>query len=108
MILKNKKMEIRFKNNAALNKWVAFTDGQAKNRALWYMASLVFQGVLCLPIPAALVFYFNASPICTGITVLLFFSTMVAGMCGSGIRTIIFFILLSLMVNLCLLAYYVF
>ena len=101
-------MENQLKSSITLNKWAAFTDGQVKNRTLWYMASLVFQGVLCLPVPAALIFYYHAPVLCLAITVILFFANMVVGMCGSGIRTVIFFVLCSVAVNFGMLMYYIF
>jgi hypothetical protein len=76
------------KNNAS-NKFMDFADGQSKNRTGWFLFSLVFQGVLFLPIPAALMFYYSAPIYVLAITLTLFFANIIAGMGGSSIRVLI-------------------
>ncbi|MDO3642213.1 hypothetical protein [Mucilaginibacter sp. L3T2-6] len=75
-----------------LEKYNRFTDGQAKNRTAWFYISLVSQGVLFLPIPALLSYYFNAPIIVLIISLSLYFANIIAGMGGSGIRTIIHYL----------------
>jgi hypothetical protein len=99
-------MQSQFKNTVIWNKWAAFTDRQAENRTRWFLVSFVFQAVFCLPVPAALIYYYNAPVLCLAVTVLLFFGNLVAGMCGSGVRTVISLTVISLAANLVMVAYY--
>lgn len=101
-------MENQFKNSVAWNRYAAFTDRQTQNRTRWFLVSLVFQAVFCLPLPAALIYYYNAPVLVLAVTVLLFFGNMVAGMCGSGVRTIISLTIISLAANLTMLVYFIF
>jgi len=68
-------------------KWLAVADSQAKNKAVWFVASLVIMGVLFLPLPAVLIYSYNAPIMVLVISMVLFFSNFIAGMGGSGIRT---------------------
>jgi hypothetical protein len=95
------------KNSAIWNKFIAFADSQAKNRMPWFLIAFVFQAVLFLPIPAALMYYYNASVACLAVTVLLFFGFLVVGMTGFGICTLIFYTALCFAVNLTMVACYV-
>ncbi len=95
------------KNNKTWQKYIAFADSQTKNRMLWFLVAFVFQAVVFLPIPAALMYYYNASIACLAVTVLLFFGFLVVGMTGFGIRTLIFYITLSFAINLTMLTIYI-
>lgn len=72
-----------------INKWEAFTQSQAENNTLWFLLSLVFQGVFFLPLPALLIYYFNAPTLIVIITLTLFFANIIAGMGGAGIKTLL-------------------
>lgn len=76
------------KNNI-WSKFTDFADSQAKNRTGWFLISLVSQGVLFLPVPAALMYYYDAPIYVLTITLTLFFANIIAGMGGSGIRVLI-------------------
>lgn len=95
------------KSNKTWQKYIAFADSQTKNRMLWFLVAFVFQAVVFLPIPAALMYYYNASVVTLAITVLLFFGFLVVGMTGFGIRTLIFYSAFSFAVNLTMLAIYI-
>lgn len=99
-------MQNQLKNNVAWTKWIAFTDKHEKNRMQWFVIFFVFQAVFCLPLPAALVYYYDATPLCLGVTILLFFINLTAGFCGAGIRSILSLVVISLAANLLMLAYY--
>jgi len=73
------------KSDSLYQRFTRFADSQAPNSTGWFMGSLVWQSVLCLPVPAFLMFYYHAPVWVLVITVLLFFSNLVAGMCGSKI-----------------------
>jgi len=94
-------------NSSIWSKWLAFTDSQAKNRTFWFLFSLVFQGVFFLPLPAALTFYYNAPIYTLVITLTLFFANVIAGMGGSGIRTMINLFAASILVHITMMAIYV-
>ena len=86
---------------------LALADEQDGNKTLWFLFSLIFQGVLFLPIPAVLMYYYNASIIVLPITFGLFLANIIVGMGGSGIRVVIGLFLFSVLVNLSMLAVYI-
>jgi hypothetical protein len=88
------------------NKWLSVLDSQNKNKTLWYVFSLVAQGILFLPVPAALIYYFNAPIFTLAITLSLYFANIIAGMGGAGIRTMISFFLISILIHLAMVAIY--
>lgn len=87
-------------STSAWNKFTGFADSQSKNRTAWFLISLVFQGVLFLPVPAALMYYYNAPIYVLLITLTLFFANIIAGMGGSGIRILVGLFGLSILVHL--------
>jgi hypothetical protein len=105
-------MEITINQNAQWNagiiktksnfytKWLAVLDSQQPNKTLWYIVSLIAQGVLFLPVPAALIYYFNAPVYILAITLFMYFANIIAGMGGAGIRITLSFFLLSVFVHL--------
>src|ERR1019366_3999651 len=96
------------KNESAVyDRWLAFEDSQAKNKTLWYMVSLIAQGVLFLTLPALLMYYYHAPIIVLVVTLTLYFANIIAGMGGSGIRTLISLFAISAFVHLMMLAVFV-
>jgi hypothetical protein len=87
-----------------LNKWTAFEDNQAKNLTLWYLLSMIVQGVFFLPIPALLIYTFHAPVIILFVTLGLFFANIIAGMGGLGIRAIISLFAVSFIAHLLMIA----
>jgi hypothetical protein len=85
------------------SRWIAFTDTQAPKKTLWFLVSLVSQGVLFLPIPALLMYYFNAPIIVLGITLIMFFANFIAGMGGSNIRVTLTLFAVSILTHLAML-----
>ncbi|WP_295792969.1 hypothetical protein [Mucilaginibacter sp.] len=71
------------------NKWAAFTQSQSENKTFWFLLSLVFQGVFFLPLPALLIYYFNAPTLIVVVTLTLFFANIIAGMGGAGIKALL-------------------
>ena len=86
---------------------MAKIDGQAENKTAWFLFSLVFQGVLFLPIPAVLMYYYNASIVVLPITFGLYLGNIIAGMGGSGIRIVLGFFFFTALVNVLMLAIYI-
>lgn len=89
------------------NRFNKFAEKQAKNRAGWFMASLLWQGVLCLPVPAFLLYYYSAPIWILFVTVLLFFINLVAGMAGTKTTTVIGLLFAGTLVNLAMVLAYV-
>ena len=87
-------------NNSLLTKITAWADRQTPNRTLWFMVSLIAQGVLFLPIPAVLLYYFHAPIAILAVTLGLFFSNIIAGMGGAGIRVMLGFFAFSILAHL--------
>jgi hypothetical protein len=75
--------------NDLANKWNTFVNSQTDNKTLWFLVSLVFQGVFFLPVPAILIYYFNAPVLVLVVTLTLFFANIIAGMGGAGIKTLL-------------------
>jgi hypothetical protein len=88
-------------------KWLAIIDGQADSKTMWFMISLIVQGVLFLPIPAVVTYYFNAPVMVLAITLPLFFANIVMGMSGAGIRTILGLFIISVVIHILMLAVFI-
>jgi hypothetical protein len=88
-------------------KWLAIEDSQADNKTLWYVVSMVAQGVFFLPIPAVLMYYFNAPIFILVITLGLFFANIIAGMGGASIRMLMSLFLASIIIHALLLAIFI-
>jgi hypothetical protein len=81
------------------DKWLSFEDSQAPNKTFWYYVSMIVQGVFFLPLPAVLIFYFNAPVYILGLTLAMFFANIIAGMGGAGIRVILSLYLASVLLH---------
>jgi hypothetical protein len=92
--------------NTGTNKFADFVNSQSKNKTGWFLFSLLFQGVLFLPIPAALMFYYNAPIYVLAVTLIFFFANLIAGMGGSSIRVLINLFGASVLVHLLMMAVY--
>jgi hypothetical protein len=88
-------------------KWKQFADQQSGNKTLWFIISLIAQGVLFLPVPAALIYYFNAPLAVLAVTLGLYFANIIAGMGGAGIRVMLLFFLTSVIMHLLMIALFV-
>ncbi|MBK0379605.1 hypothetical protein [Mucilaginibacter segetis] len=80
-------------------KFNNFSDSQAGNRTAWFLFALVFQGVLFLPLPAVLIYYYDAPVAVLAVTLGLFFANIIAGMGGASIRTLLGFFAAGLVTN---------
>lgn len=88
------------KQTSFFNKYLTFVDSQADSKTMWFMISLIAQGVLFLPLPAVLTFYYGAPVWVLAITLPLFFANIVMGMSGAGIRVIMGLFTVSIIVHL--------
>lgn len=75
-------------------------ESQAERITLWFLVSLVFQGVFFLPIPAALIYYAGAPVAVLAVTLTLFFANIIAGMGGAGIKTLLWLFASSIFIHL--------
>jgi hypothetical protein len=89
------------------NKALVMADSQAKYRTFWYIFSLIVQGVLFLPVPAVLLYYYNAPMLCLVITLSLFFANIILGMGGSSVRVLILCFALSIVLHLAMLGFFI-
>ncbi|NHA03345.1 hypothetical protein G7092_06050 [Mucilaginibacter sp. HC2] len=76
-------------SNTLLRKWTVFMESQSESKTLWFLVSLVVQGVFFLPIPAVLIYYYDAPVLVLVLTLTLFFANIIAGMGGAGIKTLL-------------------
>jgi hypothetical protein len=83
-------------------------DHQSEHKTIWYLFSLIFEGVFFLPIPAVLMYYYHASIIVLPITFGLYLGSIIVGMGGYGIRVLMGYFIFSVLVNLIMLALYIF
>ena len=88
-------------------KWMRWADTQKDYKTIWFLVSLIAQGVLFLPIPAVLMYYYGAPLVVLGVTMVLFFANIIAGMGGSGIRVLIGFLFSSIVIHLLMLAVFI-
>lgn len=86
---------------------MAFTEKQHRNQTLWFFLTLVIHGVLVLPVPAVLIYYFNAPDWVLAITMLCFFANLIANMGGAGIKASIGFFMGSLLIHVLLILAFV-
>ena len=81
------------------NKLTAFADSQHERKAMWFFLALIVQGVFFLPLPAFLMYYYNAPIIVLLITLTCFFTTIIAYMGGAGIRSVLLLSVASVLIQ---------
>jgi len=86
------------------SKWTTFVNSQKNYVTAWFLISLIVQGVFFLPIPAVLIFSFNAPAYILVFTLGLFFANIIAGMSGAGVKAIITLFATSVIVHALLVA----
>ena len=75
-----------------IDRFNNFADSQKQNHTLWFFMVLMVHGVFFLPLPAVLSYYFDAPVGVLAITMVCFFTNLIANMGGAGIRaTLLFF-----------------
>jgi hypothetical protein len=87
---------------------LSIADHQSEHKTIWYLFSLIFEGVFFLPIPAVLMYYYHASIIVLPITFGLYLGSIIVGMVGYGIRVLMGYFIFTVLVNLIMLALYIF
>jgi len=94
-------------SKSLIGKWNLFMESQTDRKTLWFLVSLVFQGVFLLPVPAALIYFCNAPVLVLGITLGLFFANIIAGMGGAGIKTLLSLFAGSIIIHLLMVALFI-
>lgn len=89
-------------------KFMAWTDSQKPNHTLWFFITLIGQGVLFLPIPAILMYYYDAPIGVLAVTMVCFFTTIIANMGGEGIRTTLTLLAASTLIHIVMVLAFVF
>jgi len=85
----------------SLYSWlVAFAERQSDNKTIWFLAALIFQSLVFLPLPALLIYYYNAPIVILAITLTLFVANVIVGMRGASVKTIFRLSIESFLINL--------
>lgn len=87
------------------NKFTAFANRQRERKVIWFFLALTVQGIFFLPMPAALMYYYNASIVVLFITLFCFFTNIIAYMGGAGIRTVLLLSLVSILIQVAVLVF---
>jgi len=89
------------------DKFMGFADSQADHRTLWFLVSMIVQGIFFLPVPAILIYSYNAPIIILIITMTLFFANVIGGMGGASVRTLLTLFAASVLIHLVMLATFI-
>jgi hypothetical protein len=88
-------------------KYLAFVRRENKDKTVWFVLAMALQGLLILPVPAILLFYYNAPVYVLAITLLTYFPNLITAMSGSGLRVTLAIFFGSLLINWGMLLYYI-
>ncbi|HVS92165.1 MAG TPA: hypothetical protein VHE59_09050 [Mucilaginibacter sp.] len=94
-------------NESIVKRFARFAATQSDKRLGWFMVSLLAQSVLFLPVPAALMYYYDAPIWVLAVTVVTFFANIIAGMGGSKINVLIFLAGFSTIIHIAMILFYV-
>ena len=72
-----------------INKFLAFADSQTERKTIWFFLALIVQGIFFLPLPAFLMYYYDAPLVVIIVTMTCFFTTIISYMGGAGIRSVL-------------------
>ncbi|MGN6641276.1 MAG: hypothetical protein ACTHJ8_20365 [Mucilaginibacter sp.] len=92
---------------SAYKRFLKYAETQTEKRAVWFLLSILGPGVLFLPLPAFLMYYYDAPIWTLATTLVLFFASVVTGMAGSKTSVVIFLLGLSIAVHLGMIAAFV-
>jgi len=95
----NSQTESQAKVISTESRLTVFINNQKKNGILWFLVSLIVQGIFFLPLPALLIFSFGAPVWILVFTLGLFFANIIAGMSCAGAKTIIYLFAASIVVH---------
>ncbi|HVV56673.1 MAG TPA: hypothetical protein VHC47_15165 [Mucilaginibacter sp.] len=101
----SKTSDLRHSN--IFTRLMAYAENHPQSNTSVFLVSLIVQGILFLPVPAALMYYYNAPMVVLVITMTLFFANIIAGMGGAGIKTLLSLFALSVVVHLLMIAIFI-
>lgn len=84
-------------------RFLNYSETQTEKRAAWFLLSILGPGVLFLPLPAFLMYYYDAPIWTLATTLVLFFASVVTGMAGSKTSVVIFLLGLNIIVHVAML-----
>jgi hypothetical protein len=93
--------------HSILERFEVFAESQKDKRLGWFMISLLAQAVIFVPVPAALMYYCDASILVLATTMVLFFANIIAGMGGSKIGVLMALIAITTIVHIAMILAYV-
>lgn len=99
----NENAAVTNKSISLISRWNGFMESQSASKTLWFLVSLIVQGIFLLPEPAVLIYYFNAPVLVLAVTLTFFFANIIAGMGGAGIKTLLWLFVSSIAVHLLML-----
>jgi len=82
-----------------LDKFGSFAESQKERITMWFFLALIVQGVFFLPLPAFLMYYYNAPMVVLFITLTCFFTTIIAYMGGGGIKAVLALSAISILIQ---------
>jgi hypothetical protein len=88
-------------------RFLLYADSQKANRTLWFFIALMVHGVIILPLPIVLIYYFNAPALILVITMVCFFTNFIANMGGSGIRSTLISLAASVLIHIIMLIVFI-
>ena len=88
-------------------KYLAFVRRENKDKTVWFVLAMVLQGTLILPVPAILLFYYNAPIYVLVITLLTYFPNLITAMTGSSLRVTLAIFICSALINWGMLLWYI-
>ena len=88
-------------------KYLAFVRREDKDKTVWFILALVLQGTLILPVPAILLFYYNAPIYVLVITLITYFPNLITAMTGASLRVTLAIFICCLVINWGMLLCYV-
>jgi len=71
------------------NSWIAFTQNKVENKASWFIILLCVQCILFMSLPVLLIVYYHEPLNILGITLAVFFATIISELQRPGLRTLI-------------------
>ncbi|MBW4891018.1 hypothetical protein KXQ82_14930 [Mucilaginibacter sp. HMF5004] len=88
-------------------KWLKIADSQAKNQTGWFAVSMISIGVLFLPLPAVLIYNYQANISVLAISMALFFANFIFGTGGGSIRTTLSLFVITIIAYITMVAIYI-
>lgn len=96
----------RQNNKTIYNNVIPFVNSDAQEKAIWFMVSMFFHGVILMPLPSLLIYFYGAPILVQIIGLGLFFSNIIVGISGYSLRLLISVLAISVSTHLFMLIYF--